>query len=274
MSSATASPLGTPPPSTTSSTASPITISKRRPAPDEELIITAPIDAARPSHHRASLRPSRARHHLLRRRRLARYQHARDGGFDYAPPGTTRSQPTSLGLPAWASPEPTALLAETPRRAPTRPCPEAYKPRRGLITPLRRRLDRSSAAASCPPAAASSRRLRPRLDDADAIFFTSRIAAEVRCSRRLEAARRQPRRTSTSLKSAPLLRFLAPDDATDLTDQHLSASRRLHGQRHISCNANVHRIAHHAPQGPVNGHVSASKPAGRAPSKTCAARSA
>jgi aminopeptidase len=248
--------------------------------PEQELVITASTDAL-PLVRRITEQAYKAGAKLVTTfytddvASLARYQHAPDSTFDYAPTwyyealaAAYQSGAARMGITG-ANP---ALLAQQDPAKVSRAntaTSKAYKPAMEFIT---RFAINWTIVAAATPAWAALVFPNDAPDDAlaklwDAIFYTSRITGDdpiadwkqhnANLSRRVEFLNN---------KRFHSLRFFTPDNATDLTvglaDQHLWCGGGATASNGFYCNANIpteecFTTPHKAR---VNGHVAASKP--------------
>ena len=248
--------------------------------PDQELVITAPIDAV-PLVRRITEQAYKAGAKLVTTfyaddaATLARYQHAPDSSFDYAPTwyyealaAAYKSNAARMGI---TGADPALLASQDPAkvsRANTA-MSKAYKPAMELIT--RFAINWTIVAAATPAWASLVFPNDPpelALSNLwDAIFYTSRITGEDPIADwKQHNANLTKRVNLLNEKRFHSLRFFTPDNATDLivglADQHLWAGGGSTASNGFYCNANIpteecFTTPHKAR---VNGHVAASKP--------------
>ena len=252
--------------------------------PDQELVITAPIEAQLLVRH-ITEHAYKAGARLVTTfyaddaASLARYQYAPDSSFDYAPTwyydalaAAYRSNAARMGI---TGADPALLAGQDPARVSraNAAASRAYKPAMELIT--RFAINWTIVAAATPawaslvfPEASSERALANLWD---AIFRTSRITGEDPIEDwRQHNANISRRVDLLNSKRYHSLHFFtsgnAPNGGTDLTvglaDQHLWCGGGATAANGVYCNANIpteecfttpHRER-------VNGHVAASKP--------------
>jgi aminopeptidase len=252
--------------------------------PDQELVITAPTDAL-PLVRRITEQAYKAGAKLVTTfytddaSTLARYQHAPDATFDYAPTwfyealaAAYKSGAARMGITG-ANP---ALLAQQDPAKVSRAntaMSKAYKPAMEFIT---RFAINWTIVAAATPAWASLVFPQDAPDAAltklwDAIFYTSRITGEDPIADwKQHNANLTKRVDLLNNKRFHSLRFHtsdnAPNGGTDLTvglaDQHLWAGGGSTASNGFYCNANIptEECFTTPHKSRVNGHVSASKP--------------
>jgi aminopeptidase len=248
--------------------------------PDQELVITAPIEAV-PLVRRITEQAYKAGAKLVTTfyaddaTSLSRYQHAPDGSFDYAPTwyydalaAAYKSNAARMGITG-ANP---ALLANQDPSKVSRAntaMSVAYKPAMELIT--RFAINWTIVAAATPAwAALVFPDVSPELALSnlwEAIFYTSRITGDDPIADwKQHNANLTLRVDYLNHKRYHSIRFFTADNATDLTvglaDQHLWAGGGSTASNGFYCNANIpteecFTTPHKAR---VNGHVAASKP--------------
>jgi aminopeptidase len=246
----------------------------------QELVLTAPTDAL-PLVRRVTEHAYKAGAKLVTTfysddaTTLARYQHAPDASFDYAPTWyhdaiatAFRSGAARMGITG-ANP---ALLAQQDPTKVSRAnvaTSKAAKPAMELIT--RHEINWTIVAAATPawaalvfphdPAPAALSKLW------DAIFFASRITSENPVAQWKAHGENLKRRVDfLNARRFYSLRFHTPDGATDLTvglaDQHLWAGGGTTAGNGVYCQPNIPTeecfTTPHKDR--VNGHVTASKP--------------
>jgi aminopeptidase len=248
--------------------------------PGQELVITAPTDAL-PLVRRITEHAYKTGAKLVTTffaddaTTLARYQHAPDSTFDYAPAwyydaiaAAYKSGAARMGITG-ANP---ALLAQQDPTKVSRAnvaVSKAYKPAMELIT--RHEINWTIVAAATPAWAALVFPNDPpelalgRLWDA--IFSTSRITSDDPVAQwRQHGANLKKRVDLLNAKRFHSLRFFTPDNATDLTvglaDQHLWAGGGTTAGNGIYCQPNIptEECFTTPHKSRVNGHVTASKP--------------
>ncbi|MGA8939890.1 MAG: aminopeptidase [Acidobacteriaceae bacterium] len=206
---------------------------------------------------------------------LARYQHAPDASFDYAPTwyydalaAAYKSNAARMGI---TGADPALLASQDPTKVSRAnvAMSKAYKPAMELITRFAINWTIVAAATPAwaalvfpndPPELALSRLW-------DAIFYTSRITGEDPLADWKQHNTNLTHRVDfLNDKRYHSLRFFTPDNATDLTvglaDQHLWCGGGAIASNGFYCNANIpteecFTTPHKAR---VNGHVAASKP--------------
>jgi aminopeptidase len=248
--------------------------------PGQELVITAPIDAL-PLVRRITEHAYKTGAKLVTTffaddaTTLARYQHAPDSTFDYAPAwyydaiaAAYKSGAARMGITG-ANP---ALLAQQDPTKVSRAnvaVSKAYKPAMELIT--RHEINWTIVAAATPAWAAL---VFPNdTPDAaltklwDAIFSTSRItSADPVAQWREHGANLKRRVDLLNAKRFHSLRFFNADGSTDLTvglaDQHLWAGGGTTAGNGVYCQPNIptEECFTTPHKSRVNGHVAASKP--------------
>jgi aminopeptidase len=264
--------------------------------PDQELVITAPLDAV-PLVRRITEQAYKAGAKLVTTfyaddaATLARYQHAPNKSFDYAPTwyydalaAAYQSNAARMGI---TGADPALLAQQDPSKVSraNMSMSRAYKPAMELIT--RHAINWTIVAAATPAwASLVFPDDSPELALAnlwEAIFFTSRITGDDPIADwKQHNANLLQRVHFLNDKRYHSIRFFTPDNATDLTvglaDQHLWAGGGTTAGNGFYCNANIpteecFTTPHKAR---VNGHVAASKPLSRTKvrsSKTSAAPS-
>jgi aminopeptidase len=248
--------------------------------PDQELVITAPTDAV-PLVRLITAQAYKAGARLVTTfysddaATLARYQHAPDSSFDYAPTwyydalaAAYHSNAARMGI---TGADPALLAHQDPNKVSraNMAMSKAYKPAMELIT--RHAINWTIVAAATP---AWAELVFPN-DSPDlalsnlweAIFSTSRIIGDDPIADwKQHNANLTLRVNFLNAKRYHSLRFFTPDNATDLTvglaDQHLWAGGGTTAGNGFYCNANIpteecFTTPHKAR---VNGHVAASKP--------------
>ena len=206
---------------------------------------------------------------------LARFQHAPDSSFDYAPKwlydGIANAFRSGAARMAITGNDPSLLAGEDPEkmsRANTAQS-KVYKPALELIT--RHEINWSIVAAATPAWAA---RVFPHDPPElalgklwDAIFHTSRITADDPVVEWEAHGRNLKRRVNLlNQKRFHALRFFTDDNSTDLTvglaDQHLWAGGGTTAGNGVLCQPNIPTeecfTTPHKDR--VNGHVAATKP--------------
>ncbi|MGC9198457.1 MAG: aminopeptidase [Acidobacteriaceae bacterium] len=252
--------------------------------PDQELVITAPIEA-QPLVRHITEQAYKAGARLVTTfyaddaTTLARYQYAPDSSFDYAPAWyfdalatAYRSNAARMGI---TGADPALLAAQDPAKVSRANAANsrAYKPAMDLIT--RFAINWTIVASATPawaslvfPEATPERALSSLWD---AIFQTSRITGEDPIEDWRQHNANIGRRVDLlNNKRFHSLRFFttghAPDRGTDLTvglaDQHLWCGGGATASNGIYCNPNIPTeecfTTPHKDR--VNGHVTASKP--------------
>jgi len=248
--------------------------------PGQELVVTAPIDAV-PLVRRITEQAYKAGAKLVTTfyaddaATLARYQHAPDSSFDYAPSwyydalaAAYNSNAARMGI---TGADPALLAYQDPNKVSraNMAMSRAYKPAMELIT--RHAINWTIVAAATP---AWAELVFPNdspelaLNNLwEAIFSTSRITGDDPIADwKQHNANLTLRVNFLNAKRYHSLRFFTPDNATDLTvglaDQHLWAGGGTTAGNGFYCNANIpteecFTTPHKAR---VNGHVAASKP--------------
>ena len=248
--------------------------------PDQELVITAPLDAV-PLVRRITEQAYKAGAKLVTTfyaddaATLARYQHAPNKSFDYAPTwyydalaAAYQSNAARMGI---TGADPALLAQQDPSKVSraNMSMSRAYKPAMELIT--RHAINWTIVAAATPAwASLVFPDDSPELALAnlwEAIFFTSRITGDDPITDwKQHNANLLQRVHFLNDKRYHSIRFFTPDNATDLTvglaDQHLWAGGGTTAGNGFYCNANIpteecFTTPHKAR---VNGHVAASKP--------------
>jgi aminopeptidase len=246
----------------------------------QELVITAPVDAL-PLVRLITAHAYKAGAQLVTTFfsddaiTLARYQHAPDATFDYAPTwfydaiaAAYKSGAARMGITG-ANP---ALLAQQDPTKVSRAnvaVSKAYKPAMEIIT--RHEINWTIVAAATPAwAALVFPQDAPDIALAklwDAIFSTSRItSADPVAQWREHGANLKKRVDLLNAKRFHSLRFHTPDNATDLTvglaDQHLWAGGGTTAGNGVYCQPNIptEECFTTPHKSRVNGHVAASKP--------------
>jgi len=248
--------------------------------PDQELVITAPLDAV-PLVRRITEQAYKAGAKLVTTfyaddaATLARYQHAPNASFDYAPTwyydalaAAYHSNAARMGI---TGADPALLASQDPSKVSraNMSMSKAYKPAMELIT--RFAINWTIVAAATPAwAALVFPNDPPELALAnlwEAIFFTSRITGDDPITDwKQHNANLTLRVDYLNNKRYHSLRFFTPDNATDLTvglaDQHLWAGGGTTAGNGFYCNANIptEECFTTPHKSRVNGHVAASKP--------------
>jgi aminopeptidase len=248
--------------------------------PGQELVITAPTGAL-PLVRRITEQAYKAGARLVTTfytddaATLARYQHAPDATFDYAPSwyyealaAAYQSGAARMGV---TGADPALLAAQDPAKVSRAnvAMSKAYKPAMEFIT--RFAINWTIVAAATPAWAALV--FPQEAPDAalaklwDAIFYTSRITGDDPIAEWKQHNANLTRRVDLlNDKRFHSLHFFTPDNATDLTvglaDEHLWCGGGATAANGFYCNANIpteecFTTPHKAR---VNGHVSASKP--------------
>ena len=248
--------------------------------PEQEFVITAPLDAA-PLVRRITEQAYKAGAKLVTTfyaddvTTLARYQHAPDASFDYAPTWyydalahAYESNAARMGI---TGADPALLASQDPNKVSraNMAMSKAYKPAMELIT--RHAINWTIVAAATPawaelvfpndpPEVALSNLW-------EAIFFTSRITGDDPIADwKQHNANLLQRVRFLNDKRYHSIRFFTPDNATDLTvglaDQHLWAGGGTTAGNGFYCNANIptEECFTTPHKSRVNGHVAASKP--------------
>ncbi|MGA7159059.1 MAG: aminopeptidase [Acidobacteriaceae bacterium] len=248
--------------------------------PDQELVITAPTDAL-PLVRLITAHAYKAGAKLVTTfyaddaATLARYQHAPDSSFDYAPTwyynalaAAYKSNAARMGI---TGADPALLAAQDPNKVSraNMATSKAYKPAMELIT--RFAINWTIVAAATPAWAALVFPNDPpevALSNLwEAIFYTSRITGEDPIADWKQHNANLTRRVDfLNNKRYHSLRFFTPDNATDLTvglaDQHLWCGGGATAGNGYYCNANIptEECFTTPHKSRVYGHVSASKP--------------
>jgi aminopeptidase len=206
---------------------------------------------------------------------LARYEHASDSSFDYAPTwfydGVAAAFKSGAARMAIAGANPALLSGQDPDKVSRAnvAVSKAYKPALEFIT--RHDINWTIVAAATPAwAELVFPHDPPNVALAklwDAIFFCSRITGDdFLADWKQHNANLRTRVEFLNNKRYHSLRFFTPDNATDLTvglaDNHLWAGGGTTAGNGIYCNANIptEECFTTPHKSRVNGHVSASKP--------------